>query len=59
MTTTVNILYTGKGTVARNFATAIIKMSIVDKIRAKASNLRYEYFLPIEDEHSVLLIDEW
>lgn len=32
---------------------------IVDDIRAEAGNLRYEYFFPLEDEETVLLIDSW
>ena len=29
------------------------------KIRAETGNLRYEYFFPMDDEETVLLIDSW
>ncbi len=32
---------------------------IVDAIRAEEGNERYEYFFPMEDEETVLLIDRW
>ena len=32
---------------------------IADKIRAEKGNLRYEYFQPINDPETVLLIDQW
>lgn len=59
MAITVNIYYTGKGTDARSFAAEMVSSGTVDQIRAEAGNLRYEYFFPMEDEHTVLLIDSW
>ena len=35
------------------------KSGLVDKIRKTKGNLRYEYFLPLDDKESVLLIDSW
>ncbi len=32
---------------------------IVDEIRAQEGNLKYEYFLPMNDDETVLLIDSW
>lgn len=32
---------------------------MVHAIRAETGNLRYEYFLPMEDKETVLLIDSW
>ena len=32
---------------------------IVQQIRAGAGNERYEYFFPMEDPETVLLIDSW
>ena len=32
---------------------------VVDRIRKEAGNLKYEYFLPVEDPETVLLIDSW
>ncbi len=59
MALTVNILYTGTGGSARKFAEDMTKSGLVDKIRAEKGNLRYEYFLPMDDPESVLLIDVW
>ncbi len=32
---------------------------IADAIRAEKGNLRYQYFLPLNDPETVLLIDSW
>ena len=32
---------------------------IVDQVRAEEGNERYEYFFPMEDPETVLLIDRW
>ena len=32
---------------------------LVDAVRAEEGNERYEYFLPMEDPETVLLIDRW
>ena len=37
----------------------MISTGIVSKIRAQEGNLKYEYFLPMEDSKTVLLIDSW
>ena len=31
----------------------------MERIRAEKGNLRYEYFLPMDDPETVLLIDAW
>lgn len=59
MAITVNIYYSGEGDHARQFAREMLASGIVDDIRAEEGNLRYEYFLPVEDEGTVLLIDSW
>ena len=59
MAITVNIYYTGKGDSARRFAQEMVSSGIVDDIRKEEGNLRYEYFFPMEDEETVLLIDSW
>ena len=56
---TINILYTGMKGSARKFAEEMTKSGIAQKIRKTKGNLRYEYFLPLEDKESVLLIDSW
>lgn len=59
MSLTINIYYTGKNGRAKKFAEEMISNGIVDKIRAEDGNERYEYFFPMEDEETVMLIDRW
>lgn len=59
MPITVNILYTGKNGSAKAFAEEMVSSGLVERIRAEAGNVRYEYFFPMEDSESVLLIDCW
>lgn len=59
MALTINIYYTGEGDNARDFAKEMIASGTVEKIRAEKGNLRYEYFFPMDDEKTVLLIDCW
>lgn len=59
MSITVNIYYTGAGSNARKFAEEMVSSGTVDKIRAEKGNVRYEYFFPMDDESTVLLIDSW
>ncbi len=59
MSITVNIYYTGENGNARKFAEEMIKSRTVDKIRSENGNLRYEYFQPLDDPETILLIDQW
>jgi len=59
MAVTVNIYYTGENGSARKFAEEMTAGGIVQQIRAGAGNERYEYFFPMEDPKTVLLIDSW
>ena len=59
MAITVNLYYTGKNGAARMFAEEMISTGTVTDIRAEDGNLRYEYFLPMEDPETILLIDSW
>jgi len=59
MSLTINIYYTGKDGSARKFAEEMVSKGIVDLIRAEEGNERYEYFFPMEDEETILLIDQW
>ncbi len=59
MILTINIYYTGKDGSAKRFVNEMISSGLVDKIRAEDGNMRYEYFFPLEDEETVLLIDKW
>ena len=59
MAITINIYYTGAEGHARKFAAEMIARGIVDEIRREEGNLRYDYFIPMDDETSILLIDSW
>ena len=59
MSITVNIYYTGENGNARKFAEEMMQSGTVDKIRNEQGNLRYEYFQPLDDPETVLLIDQW
>lgn len=56
---TVNLYYTGTNGSARAFAEEMVKSGTVAAVRAEDGNLRYEYFFPMEDPETVLLIDQW
>ena len=59
MSIVVNLYYTGKNGSARKFAEEMESSKTADLIRSAEGNLRYEYFLPLNDPETVLLIDEW
>ena len=59
MAITVNLYYTGTNGNARKFAEEMEASGTADAIRAEAGNLRYEYFCPMNDPETVLLIDSW
>lgn len=59
MAITVNIYYSGVNGNARKFAEEMIASGVVDAIRAEDGNIRYEYFIPLADQETVLLIDSW
>lgn len=56
---TVNIYYSGVNGNAKKFAEEMLSSGIVNDIRAENGNLKYEYFFPIDDEETLLLIDSW
>ena len=56
---TVNLYYTGKDGRARAFAEEMENSGIAAAIRAEEGNLRYQYFQPLGDPETVLLIDSW
>ena len=59
MAITVNLYYTGKDGAARKFAEEMVASGVVAEVRAEEGNLRDEYFFPMEDPETVLLIDQW
>ena len=59
MSLTINIYYTWTNGNARKFVEEMISSWLVDRIRAEEWNEKYEYFFPMEDKETVLLIDRW
>ena len=59
MAITVNLRYTGTNGNARKFAEEMTAGGTVAAIRAEAGNLRYEYYQPLDDPETILLIDSW
>ena len=59
MSIAVNLYYTGTNGSARKFAEEMERSGTADRIRAEQGNERYEYFLPMNDPETVLLIDVW
>ncbi|MDE5564342.1 MAG: antibiotic biosynthesis monooxygenase [Oscillospiraceae bacterium] len=59
MAITVNIYYSGTNGNARKFAEEMVSSGVVSDIRKEDGNLRYEYFFPMEQHETVLLIDSW
>ena len=59
MSITVNIYYKGENGSARKFAEEMTARGLVDRIRSEEGNERYEYFFPMDDSETVLLIDRW
>ncbi len=59
MSITINIYYTGENGDAENFAREMISSGIVSQIRAEYGNLKYEYFVPLDNDKTILLIDSW
>ena len=55
----VNLYYTGINGNSRKFAEEMEKSGTADEIRAEKGNVRYEYFFPMNDPETVLLIDSW
>ena len=56
---TVNLYYSGVNGNAQKFAEEMESSGTADKIRAEKGNVRYEYFFPMKDSETVLLIDAW
>ena len=59
MSVTMNLYYTGKDGNARKFAEEMERSGTADRIRGEAGNEKYDYFFPMNDPETVLLIDSW
>jgi quinol monooxygenase YgiN len=56
---TVHLFYKGINSNASAFAEEMESSGIADAIRSEDGNLRYQYFQPLDDPETVLLIDRW
>lgn len=56
---TILIRYKGEKDNAKKFVQEMISSGIVEQIRKEEGNLRYEYFIPLDSDDSVLLVDSW
>ena len=59
MSITMNLYYTGKDGNARKFAEEMEQSGTATLIRAEDGNEKYDYFFPMSDPETVLLIDSW
>ena len=59
MAITINIYYTGRQGSAMDFAQEMTQSGVVSAVRSEPGNLKYEYFFPLDDPETVLLIDRW
>ena len=56
---TVNLYYRGTNGNARAFAEEMETSGIAERIRKEPGSLRYQYFQPLNDPETILLIDSW
>ena len=59
MAITVNLYYTGENGAPRAFADEMMTTGVVEDIRAEEGNVRYEYFQPLDNPETILLVDAW
>lgn len=59
MSLTVNLYYTGTNGSARKFAQEMESSGIAPAIRTEKGNEKYQYFQPLDDPETILLIDSW
>ena len=56
---TVNLYYKGANGNALAFAKEMEASGIAESIRKEPGTLRYQYFQPLDDPETILLIDSW
>ena len=59
MSIVMNLYYTGTNGAAKAFADEMERSGTAAAIRAEPGNERYDYFTPVNDPETVLLIDAW
>ena len=57
MSITVNIYYSGENGAARRFAQEMLASGTVEQCRQEKGNLKDEFFYPVSDPETVLLMD--
>lgn len=56
---TLHLFYTGDGNNAVAFVDEMESSGLAELVRREPGNIRYEYFRPVNDPHTMLLIDSW
>ena len=59
MSIVINLYHTGINRNSRKFAEEMERRGTANLIRSEEGNERYEYFIPLNDSETVLLIDVW
>lgn len=59
MSITVHIYYSGQGENAKDFAREMAQSGTLDAVRAEDGCESYEYFYPVDNPETVLLIVRW
>ncbi len=59
MSLVVNLYYTGQNGSAKRFADEMERTGVAQRIRNEPGNERYDYFQPLHDPETILLIDSW
>ena len=59
MSLVVNLYYKGKDGSAKRFAQEMENTGVAQRIRNEPGNERYDYFQPLNDPETILLIDSW
>lgn len=59
MSIIIHIYYTGIKGNALKFAKEMVSSGTVSKIRQAEGNLAYDYFVSMDNEETVLLVDRW
>lgn len=56
---TLHLYYSGKNGNARAFAEEMEASGIAAAIREETGNISYEYFQPLHESETILLVDSW
>ena len=56
---TLHLFYSGENDSARRFVDEMESSGLADRVRQERGNMRYEYYQPVGDPKTMLLIDSW